>query len=252
EQGTVPVTFTFSFENGRTSDQPTVIAYKLGGTALSGGVDYTDNLGGSITIPAGQPSATLILPVNDDDTVEGDETIRIYDVVVSSIYNSRITLNPNVDDAIIEDNDRAKLSINGPLSVTEGDSGSKILTFEVSLDKATAGSFKVKYRSQDQTAISYSTEKDFEAVLPSEFNFSGVKDEKKTINVVVYGDTRVEEDEYFNILLEDLSTDFYGRLSINSSPARGNIIDNDNLPGNKIITITKVDGEEKPDGSKPA
>src|SRR5690606_16625 len=83
-------------------------------------------------------------------------------------------------------------------------------------------------------------------------NFSGVKDEKKTINVVVYGDTRVEEDEYFNILLEDLSTDFYGRLSINSSPARGNIIDNDNLPGNKIITITKVDGEEKPDGSKPA
>jgi hypothetical protein len=252
EQGTVPVTFTFSFENGRTSDQPTVIAYKLGGTALGGGVDYTDNLGGSITIPAGQPSATLILPVNDDDTVEGDETIRIYDVVVSSIYNSRITLNPNVDDAIIEDNDWAKLSINGPLSVTEGDSGSKILTFEVSLDKATASSFKVKYRSQDQTAISYSTEKDFEAVLPSEFNFSGVKDEKKTINVVVYGDTRVEEDEYFNILLEDLSTDFYGRLSINSSPARGNIIDNDNLPGNKIITITKVDGEEKPDGSKPA
>jgi Calx-beta domain/Domain of unknown function DUF11 len=53
----------------------TAIAYTVTGTATSG-ADYTV-LSGTVTIPAGQTTATITIPINDDAIVEGAETVIV-------------------------------------------------------------------------------------------------------------------------------------------------------------------------------
>ena len=57
------------------SNTNTVIAYTVTGTATSG-ADYTA-LSGTVTIPAGQTTATITIPINDDAIVEGNETVIV-------------------------------------------------------------------------------------------------------------------------------------------------------------------------------
>lgn len=65
--------FTVTLESAALSN--TVIAYKVEGTATSG-TDYTA-LSGTVTIPTGDTTATIALPVKDDNIVEGDETVVV-------------------------------------------------------------------------------------------------------------------------------------------------------------------------------
>jgi outer membrane protein assembly factor BamB len=76
---------------GPTNDALTV-AYRLSGTA-SNGVDYT-MLPGSVLIPAGAPSADVVVNVRDDGEVEGNETVHLalapspcIDVIVPGCYS---------------------------------------------------------------------------------------------------------------------------------------------------------------------
>ena len=60
---------------GGTTSTPTVIAYQIAGSATAGS-DYTA-LSGTVTIPAGATSATIDVPVIDDQLVEGPENVRV-------------------------------------------------------------------------------------------------------------------------------------------------------------------------------
>ena len=70
EPGT-PGLFTFTLSNVSTTD--TQISYSVGGTATSG-IDYT-SIGSTVTIPAGQTTVTVSVPVLDDNIAEGNETV---------------------------------------------------------------------------------------------------------------------------------------------------------------------------------
>ena len=65
--------FTVSLSN--TSATDTVIAYNVSGSATSG-TDYTA-LSGTVTVTAGQTTATISVPVIDDSLVEGNETVIV-------------------------------------------------------------------------------------------------------------------------------------------------------------------------------
>jgi len=65
--------FTVSLASGKTTSVPINVSYTSTGTAASG-TDYTA-LSGTVTIPAGSTSATVLVPVLDDDLVEGEETV---------------------------------------------------------------------------------------------------------------------------------------------------------------------------------
>jgi len=73
EASTISSSFTVTLSATSTTD--TVIAFTVGGTATSGS-DYTD-FGSSVTIPAGQTSATVTITTLADDLVEGPETITV-------------------------------------------------------------------------------------------------------------------------------------------------------------------------------
>jgi N-acetylneuraminic acid mutarotase len=89
---------------GPTSE-PLTVSYTLGGTATNG-VDY-ETLSGSITIPAGEESVPFRLIIENDDAVEGVETIT-----ASLVDGPGYLTGGDVDAvAILQDTDRLTPSI---------------------------------------------------------------------------------------------------------------------------------------------
>ena len=79
-----PVDGLFTVTQSATTINDTVVSYVVAGSATSGS-DYTA-LSGTVTIPGGTTTATIIVPVIDDAIAEGiDETV---DVTLSSITAS--------------------------------------------------------------------------------------------------------------------------------------------------------------------
>lgn len=234
EAGQIAGKFTFSFDPGVTSDQPTIINYTLGGTAFNG-TDYTDASSGSITIPAGTNSVTLSLPVFDDAIVEDNETVTITTGAIInphglSVSNTFVTLT-------IADNDIATLTLAGPLPLHEKHAGTTDAVFTVTLDKATQTGFTLNYTTADGTA--QVIDQDY-IPLSGPLSFTGTAGESKTIAVKINGDKKIEADETFILNLGALSTSFNTRLTVTVSSSTGTIKNDDS----GAITITKADGEE--------
>ncbi len=96
EQGQDTGTFTVSRDN--TSGN-LVVKYSVGGTAVP--ADYVETLSGSVTIPDGQPSATITITPVDDSEVEGNET-----VILTLTADAAYTIgSPSSGTVTIADND---------------------------------------------------------------------------------------------------------------------------------------------------
>src|SRR6185436_19862960 len=78
-----------------------LVNYTVGGTATAGS-DYT-TLSGSVSIPIGQASATISVPVLDDAIVEVSETV----VVTLSASVNYTVMAPSQATVTISDNDTA-------------------------------------------------------------------------------------------------------------------------------------------------
>src|SRR5690606_23750979 len=94
----------------------------------------------------------------------------------------------------------------------------------------------VHYNTNDGTAKTAND--DYEEAEDS-LLFSGESGQTQTISVTVKGDRIVEEDEFFEVLLTQLSDNFAGRLTI-PVIGKGTILNDDSSE----ITITKTDGKE--------
>ncbi|RRN77024.1 hypothetical protein EIM50_21705, partial [Pseudoxanthomonas sp. SGD-10] len=243
EAGSVKGTFKFTLVDGVTSDKPITIKYTLGGEASANGVDYNDNpANGRLIIPAGEHEGTVFINVLDDNIIEEREDIIIYAEIEQNPYPADINLEAATHTIYIEDNDSGVVHILGPANIIEGSNGSQILQLEVQLSKPTSKSFTVDYETEDGTATL--ADNDYQKAA-GKLSFSGTRaNETVFIPVAINGDTKVEADEYFKVLLSNLSETFNGRLRVTGSPAIANIIDDDNLEINKSISIRKQDGEE--------
>lgn len=99
-------TFIINLSNPAPAGGVTV-NYILGGTA-SNSVDYTDALGGSITIPQGNSSGTITLTTIDDALLEGNETINI---TLTSANNSYVLATSTANISLI-DNEIPRVVVN--------------------------------------------------------------------------------------------------------------------------------------------
>ena len=98
----------------------------LSGTAISGS-DYVAIPAGSVTILAGNTTATIVVVPNNDSLVEAPETVNL---VISKITvtDPEITLgSPSTGTVIINDNDFALVSITGTTNGDENTVGNTIL-----------------------------------------------------------------------------------------------------------------------------
>ena len=140
---------------------------------------------------------SLIVTINGDTKVESNET---FNVLLSNATNGA-TISDRQGVGTITNDDGAviagSVSIND-VTISEGNSGTKVATFTVTRSGGTAA-FDVNFATSDATA----TVADSDYVAASNTLHFGANENTKTISVTINGDTKVESNETFNVVLSN-------------------------------------------------
>lgn len=173
----LPATVQFMTMSGSATSPSDFVA--IGLTTLNFGV--------------GETSKTITVQVVGDTAVELTES---FSVVLSNPTNA--TLVNATATGTIQNNDLPGLSI-GDVSLSEGNSGSALATFTVSLSAAVSDSVTVSYSTASGTAVAG---QDFTAVSPTMLTFNPGQT-TRTLTVPILGDLVVEGDETFSLVLSN-------------------------------------------------
>lgn len=192
------------------------------------GVDYTA-VSDTLTFSPGETDKTIAVPILGDLLDEEDET---FVVTLSSPENAYLEDDQGIG-TILDDDPAPSLSINDVV-VTEGDSGSQMASFSVTLSTPSGKTVQVSYATADDTATAGADYTAVSGTLTFDPGETG-----KTISVSVLGDVLDEENETFSVDLSNLQNAAPGK-----SQGIGTIQDNDPLPELSInsLTITETDG----------
>jgi hypothetical protein len=199
------------------------------------GTDYTA-VSGTLTFQAGETSKQILVPIFGDTTVEGDETFQ---VVLSQPQANGQAIDALVDatgTGTIQD-DEAFLSIND-FSISEGDNGTKMANFTVTLTPSSSFPVTVRVSTQDGTAISTGANADF--VAKSQVITFAAGETTKIFSVVINGDKSYEQAiETYKVLLTEAS----GALVVDGE-GLGTITDSgDTAPTISVSNATLVEGD---------
>ncbi len=231
DSGSSVVTYTLSLSSAAATDVAVVYATS-NGTATTG--DYAST-SGTMTIAAGATSGTIDIPIYGDTVYEGNETFSLSlssatNATVSSTAKSVITTITN-DEAV-----PPTVSLTGPASLVEGNSGSTDATYTVSLSAASATDVKVVYATSNGTATAGS---DYASTSGTLTIAAGAT--SGTIAVPVYGDATYESNETLTLTLSSATN---GILSSTAKSLTTTITDDEPVPPTVTLagTTTCVEG----------
>ena len=191
--GTTTFTFTVSLASAAPAGNVTFNIATIDGTATTADNDYVANSVTSQTIVAGNSSSTFDVTVNDDTTAEPDET---FFVNVTNATNATITDSQGVGTITNDDAVLPVLTIND-VTLTEGNAGTGLASFTVSLD-IPAGPSGVTFNIA--TADGTATTADSDYVLNSITGATiAASSQTYTFDVTVNGDAIAEQDETFTV-----------------------------------------------------
>ena len=187
----------------------------VNGSATAGS-DY-DLTAGTLEFAAGQTLGSIVVPVHGDGADEGDET---FDVDLANPVNATLGAHPTA--VTIQDNDpippgSAVLNVTG-LTIREGDTGTRTLTFTVTRSGETSTAVNVDYQTTNGTA---SAPSDYGSVAGN-LSFAATVT-TATVQVPVKGDRRLERRERLFLSLINPSSG----AAIEHGQARGQIRDDD-------------------------
>ncbi len=230
--GTSLATFTVTLSQATTATVGFDV-FTSNNTAAAGS-DYVALNSPGQTIAPGQTSKTFSVTINGDTVVEANET---YFFNVSNVTAATVTRGQAVG-TIVNDDVAAlpTLSIND-VTVTEGNSGTSLATFTVSLSALSSSNVTFDIASADGTATAGS---DYVALaLAGQSIPAGTA--SKSFNVTINGDTTVEANETFSVNLANAT---------NATIARGTgigTINNDdqftsNNPGISVNNVSVAEG----------
>ncbi|MEW6257959.1 MAG: Calx-beta domain-containing protein [Pseudomonadota bacterium] len=193
--GTKVMTFTVTLSAAATS--AVSVAYATSNGTATAGSDYAA-ASGTLTFAAGETTKTIQVTVNGDAVVEGNETLNL---TLSSPSGATIADGSAVG-TITNDDVAAPLPTVSvaDASVTEGNSGTKVMTFTVTLSAAATSAVSVAYATSNGTATAGS---DYAAASGTLTFAPG--ETTKTIQVTVNGDAVVEGNETLNLTLSSPS-----------------------------------------------
>ena len=188
DSGSKDLTFTVTLSAASGQQVTVAWADATTGTATSG-TDYTAITGGTLTFAAGTTSRTFDVSVTGDALDESNETVV---VSLSAPTNAAVSNTAGTGTGTITDDDDAPtLSIDSP-SVTEGDSGSKDLTFTVTLSAASGQQVTVAWA--DATTGTATSGTDYTAIAGGTLTFTAGTT-SRTFDVSVTGDALDESNE---------------------------------------------------------
>ncbi|MDB5695138.1 MAG: hypothetical protein JWN21_681, partial [Sphingomonas bacterium] len=222
--GLTAYTFTVTRTGGTTG------TLDFSGTIAGGTTDAADFAGGvspttfSGSIAAGQASATVTVNVNGDVDIEADEAFQL---TLTSASNSDGTVTATIGanstaTGNITNDDTPILSIDN-ISRTEGDAGTAIYTFTVSLSQAApTGGVTFDIATADDSATA--ADSDYVGrTLTGQTIAAGLT--SYTFDVTVNGDTAVEPDELFLVNVTNVIN-----ATVGDGQGTGTIVNNDQPP----------------------
>jgi hypothetical protein len=210
--GTTTATFTISLSAG--SGQAVTVDWATTAGTATAGTDFVA-ASGSRTIAAGSTTATVGITVNGDTLDETDET---FEIVLSNPSNA--TVGDGSGTAGISDDDPMPTLSVADTSVTEGNVGTKAITFTVTLSAASGRTVTVQWVTADGDAV---TPTDYASASGSlTFNPGQTS---KTVTVTVNGDLIAELDEPFLVELSAPTN-----ASVDDGQATGTIVDDELQP----------------------
>jgi hypothetical protein len=217
-----PLTFTISLDNPAGVDVN--VDYATSDNTATGGADYT-GVSGTATILAGNTTTTVDVPLLDDSTYEGDETLNLD---LSGAVNGVVS-NAQGQGTITEDDPMPTITVDSPV-VGEGDGTA---TFTITLDAAAAVDVNVDYATSDNSATDGA---DYSGVSGTATVLAG--DTTTTVDVPVLDDNIYEGDETFSL---DLSNAVNG--SIGTASGTATISDDDPSPDVDIAPAQVLEGD---------
>ncbi|MGH8029754.1 MAG: Calx-beta domain-containing protein, partial [Arenimonas sp.] len=191
--GTKVMTFTVALSQAATV--PVTFSVATANTTATAGSDYTALNLTSQTIPAGQLTKTFQVTVNGDTAVEANEsfTFTLGNPTGATLYDRQAL-------GTIYNDDGPTLSIND-VSISEGQSGTKVATFTATLSQVAGVPITYTAATSNLTATAGS---DYVAKsLSGESIPAGQL--SKTFTVTLNGDTTVEANETFRVTLSNIS-----------------------------------------------
>jgi hypothetical protein len=163
----------------------------------SAGSDFVSLPATAFSIPAGQLSKTFTVTINGDTTVEESETFYVW---LSSVSGATLQDGQGIGLIINDDSSSPGLSLRDA-SITEGNNGTKLLTFTATLTRASANYVTFNANTQGNTASAGS---DFVGLPLTGFSIPAGQ-VTKTFTVTINGDTTVEGNETFFVWLSSVS-----------------------------------------------
>ncbi|MEM1178345.1 MAG: Calx-beta domain-containing protein [Acidobacteriota bacterium] len=193
DAGDVELLFTATL-TGDADGAFTVDVATQDGTATSASGDYTAaNATLSFAGTSGE-TETFTVTASGDSVVEDDET---FTVRLGTPSDGRITVADGAGTGTLENDDGATISI-ADVAGAEGDAGVTDFVFSVTLNGAVEGGFTVAAEARDGTATEGSGDY---VETAATLTFSGTDGEVESFTIPVAGDTAVESDELFLVLL---------------------------------------------------
>jgi Calx-beta domain len=230
-EGNTPATTTMTFNVtlSNASDQTVTVDYATNdGTATIADSDYVTATG-TLTFTAGQTARTVDVTVNGDDGVEPDEGLTL-DL---SIASNATLADAQGEGTITNDDVNPDASI-ADASVSEGDSGTTTLSFDVTLSHTSTDTVTVDWAAADGTATT--GDGDYEAASGTVTFDPG--DTAKTVDVTVNGDVTFEADEDLTVTLSNP-----GNAGLGDDQATGSITNDDAVPA------ISIDGQATDEGT---
>ncbi len=194
----------FRLKLSKPSGQVVRVNYSTVGNTATSGEDFVAVAPTQIAFTTGNLYAYARVLINGDTLNEPDETFKVN---LSSPLNATIADSQAIG-TILNDDPTPALTIND-VSIAEGNSSTKNLTFTVTLSAPSSNVISVNYTTANGTARSDS---DYAATNGTVVFARGTT--TRTITVVIKGDTVVEGDETLFMLLS-------GAVNANVSKARG-------------------------------
>jgi hypothetical protein len=191
--GTVAATFTIALS--APSTQTITVAYATGNGTATAGSDYQAK-SGTLTIPAGQTSATLTVQVSGDRLAEPNETF----VVNLNNPNYGVISDSQGVGTIVDDEPGISIS---DVTKAEGKKNQTTLfTFTVTLSATYDQAVTMSFKTTDGTAST--SDNDYVAKTGTLTFAPG--ETTKTITIEVKGDSKQEANETFSLDLFGLSS----------------------------------------------
>ena len=192
-EGDTTATMTFTVTLSEPANRPVSVQYATQAGTATAGEDYTTTTG-TLTIPTGQTTGTIAVPLLGDGADEPDETLSL---VLSNPVHGVIT-DATAAGLILDDDGIPLANAADAPPVAEGHTGTRPVTFQVKLSKVPKTAVTVNYATRDGTAVAG---EDYDAASGTLTFPAGVNTQTVTVNV--RGDKVAEDAEAFELVLTE-------------------------------------------------